>query len=420
MILVFSIAPLAVYIFDSERLINVIRFASLSFLIQGISTTSVSLLTRELNFKAMAINNISSYIIGYLFIGIGMAYYGFGVYSLISAMLSQVLINGILCYAVIRHSVKFIFGWQHFKPLFSYGSKISIISFFEFIMGSMDKLLIGRMLGSGMLGFYDRAFQLIYLPTYNISISVSRVMFSSFSKLQADLKELFRSYSSTVTLTSIIVFPICFGVIASAKEIVYVILGEGWDQSIDVLKILSLAVPLALMNTFFSGIVCEATANLKKKLYITIFQIVFLASGFYYFSDYGLNTFALVFLAGECIRTLLYVFTLSGILHVNPIKIIKSYVPGVTMGLIVGGGIYLITYMANLYEFALLVTFILQILTGIAIMLLIVLIFPHPLILVRIHSFIKRFENANSRKFYTRYLLMYSNHINKKMLEHKG
>lgn len=420
MILVLLLAPLAVNIFDSDRLINVIRFASLSFFIQGISTTSVSLLSRELNFKAMAINNITSYVIGYVIIGITMAYSGYGVYSLISAMLSQVLINGIMCYLVTKHSIKPIFQWKHFKPLFSYGSKISIISFFEFIMGSMDKLLIGRMLGSGMLGFYDRAFQLIYLPVYYISMSISRVMFSSFSKLQSDMKELFRSYSSTITLAGLLVFPVCFGVSAASNEVVRIVLGEGWDKSIEILRVLSFAVPLAMMNTFFSGIVCEATANLNKKLYITLFQIVVLATGFYYFSRYGLIGFAGVFVVSEILRTILYFIALGDIMKVSVFAIFKSYLPGLVNGVIIGSGIFLVSYLSDSYQIILPITFALELITGAMLMAILILIFPHPIVLIRIHRFIGKFENMDQSKFYFRYYKLYASRINKMMLAHKG
>jgi len=420
MVLVFLLAPLAVNIFDDGRLINVIRFASLSFLFQGISSISVSLLSRDLNFKSMAINNITSYIIGYILIGVTMAFYGYGVYSMISAMLSQVLINGIMCYAVTRHSIIPIFQWKYYKPLFSYGGQISIISFFEFIMGSMDKLLIGRLLGSSLLGFYDRAFQLIYLPVYNVSISVSRVMFASFSKLQSDLKELFKSYYSTITLTALLVFPVSFGISAAAKEVVNVVLGEGWEQSIAILRILSFAVPMAMMNTFFSGIVCEATANLDKKLYITLFQIAFLASGFYYFSQFGLEAFAGVFVASELIRTVLYFFTLSNILKVSFFDILKGYLPGLSNGLIIGLGILLVSFLGSNYNLPSSVTFALEILTGALLISVLILLFPHPIILVKIHGYISKFENMDQQKFYFKYYKLYSEHINKKMIAYRG
>jgi len=75
---VWFLAPLAIYIFDSERVIPIIRVIirvmALSFIITGLTTTALSLLRRNLEFRSLAVTEIVSYVLGYGLIGITLAF----------------------------------------------------------------------------------------------------------------------------------------------------------------------------------------------------------------------------------------------------------------------------------------------------------------------------------------------------------
>ena len=173
-LILWFLAPLALYIFNNEEVVIVVKVMALSFLITGLSTTSLGLLKRNLNFRSIAVIEIASYVLGYLGIGITMAVLGFGVWSLVFAALSQAFFAAIIAYIFVRHN--FAFKLKDYKPLFSFGSKVTIISFFEFIGGSLDTLLIGRFLGASLLGIYNRAYTIVNLPLYNLYTSITRVL----------------------------------------------------------------------------------------------------------------------------------------------------------------------------------------------------------------------------------------------------
>src|SRR3989304_3879237 len=162
--LAWAIAPLAIYIFDNSEVIPVIRVMAFSFVLTGLSTTALSLLRRNLEFRSLAIIEISSYALGYGGVGVGLAHSGFGVWSLVVAALSQSALSAILSYLFSRHDVSFMFFWKYYKELYSFGSRVSIISFFEFIGSNLDTLAIGHFLGANLLGIYNRALLLVSVP----------------------------------------------------------------------------------------------------------------------------------------------------------------------------------------------------------------------------------------------------------------
>ena len=76
LVLVWFCAPLAIHIFDNEKVITIIRVMALSFVITGLTTTAMSLLRRNLEFRSIAITEIISYVLGYSVIGVSLAYNG--------------------------------------------------------------------------------------------------------------------------------------------------------------------------------------------------------------------------------------------------------------------------------------------------------------------------------------------------------
>ncbi|HXG30077.1 MAG TPA: lipopolysaccharide biosynthesis protein, partial [Thermodesulfobacteriota bacterium] len=216
--LVWLAAPLAVYIFNNAEVVHVIRVMAFSFVLTGLSTTALSLLRRNLEFRSLAIIEISSYALGYGGVGVSLAYSGFGVWSLVIAALSQSAISAILSYSFSRHRLSFIFRWEYYKSLYSYGSRMSLISLFEAIASNLDTLIIARFIGATSLGIYNRAFMLVNLPVYYLTTSFSRVLFPSMSRIQTEFPRLKGAYLSSIALSAAIVIPTCVGISVASRE----------------------------------------------------------------------------------------------------------------------------------------------------------------------------------------------------------
>ena len=264
-----------------------------------------------------------------------MAVLGYGVWSLVFAALSQAFFAAIIAYIFVKHSLKFTFELKHFKPLFSYGSKVTIISFFEFIGGSLDTLLIGRFLGASFLGIYNRALMLVNLPLQNLYNSITRVLFPSFSKIQSDRLKLKEAFLSSFTVSTFFLIPLCVWFSVSAREIVLVILGDKWKEAIDVLRILALVTPLYLMSSFM-GTLLEAVAYLKVKLIFQISFVILLSIVLFSVVPYGLIYAAVGLLGSAVIYHLGYLYLTKLLISFNIKEIVLVYNPSIIASLITG------------------------------------------------------------------------------------
>jgi O-antigen/teichoic acid export membrane protein len=343
-------APLSTYIFNNEAVVPVVRWLALSFIFTGLSTTAVSLLRRSLDFRAIAIIHIISFIIGYAGFGILMALNDFGVYSLVGAALSQGAILAFLAYLFSRHNLFFIFRWKYFKNLYSFGTRVTVISFMEFLNSNLDTMAIGRFLGEIALGFYNRAFMLVNLPMYYLVTSISRVLMPSYSKLQDDLPRLKRTFLSSLLIVGSILIPVCWGLSVASRETVLLILGNNWVESIPILQVLAIAIPFYFLS-HLAAILLEATARLTAKIIIQFFTISLLIVLFIFFNKFGVLGFAISIGLVKIIEFFIYIIVIMKYLNIKFNEIISRLNSIFLSGFIVSLLIYLSGFLLRRSEF---------------------------------------------------------------------
>ncbi len=405
------LAPFSTLIVDDAGVVPLVRVMALSFLISGLSSTAVSLLERDMHFKTLGILETLSYVVSYLGVGILLALLGFGVWRLVYASLLQVGLVALGAYAVIRHNVKFIFAWEHYKALFGYGSRMSLISFLEFLNQEIGTILIGRTMGAHRLGLYNRSYMLVNLPMYQLTRILVKVTFPSFSKLQADTKKLAKVYLSSITLLAAIIIPLCLGILVAAPEIIGLMLGDKWLEAVPVMQVLSLAIPLSFI-TMFAGIICDAKAVLNPKIVLTVIFIIMICLFFYLLRGYGLVGFAGAVFLGELVRIVLYQRLMNRVLDLTYRQQVSIYLPGLINGAVIAVVTYFISSVMRGASLPIGLIFAAQVLTGAVLLGVCTLLFPHKLLRLEIQAILSRFGIAGKTDTsLSRILHKYRNYI---------
>jgi lipopolysaccharide exporter len=276
-ILVLTLAPMAGQVAQDPAVVPVLRWLALGLVLQGLGAPSLALLRRDLRFKHLAMIEVGSYVVGYIGVGLTMALMGFGVYALVAAMLTQGAASTASAFLLIRHPVMPTRAPQPYRAILSFGARISVIGFFEFLQSNLDTLAVGRWAGATQLGLYNRAKLLAELPSYQLMTGLSQVLFPSFSVIQREPERLFGAYRTAVGSAAAIILPLNAGMAVAAPEIVLVLLGPQWVGAIEVMPWLLLASSIALVG-HFAGVVAEAQAALNAKILIAVATTAVLAS----------------------------------------------------------------------------------------------------------------------------------------------
>jgi len=268
--------PVSKY-YDSPILRSICQILSVNLFFNALNIVPNALLNKNKEFRYIAFRTLSIQILAGI-IAVAAALSGAGLYALlINPVFSSI---AIFIFGFHKYPQKLKIRWK-FAPvrkLFSfslYQLGFDVINFFS---RNLDKLLIGKYMGMTSLGYYEKSYRLMMLPLQNITHVITPVMHPILSDLQYDLKQLSLSYLKIIKILSFIGLSLSVFLWFSSREIVLLIFGNQWIQSISVFQILSITVGIQIILST-SGSIFQA-ANSTKYLFITgCLSSVFMVSG---------------------------------------------------------------------------------------------------------------------------------------------
>ena len=234
--------------FREELVQPILIVSSINFIVGSFSVVPRTLFVKSLNFKKLAIVEISATFISGM-LSILLAINGYGVWSLVLGGLSSSFISVLILWRLSPWRPSYKFSILHFKELFAFGSHVMGSSVLNYVDTNVDYLVVGKMIGASALGYYTLAYNLITFPLNKISTIVTRVTFPAFSIIQDDNKALQNGYLKAVRYISLITFPMLAGMFVVAPEFIVVVYGSKWAPMILPLQILCLAGALKSIGT---------------------------------------------------------------------------------------------------------------------------------------------------------------------------
>ena len=232
-LIVAASAPVFAWFYGEPQLVVITVVLSATFLLTGLTAQHTALLNRQMRFKAIAVIQIASTLVGVL-VAVGLAWQQSGYWSLVGMQLSMPLVALVLTW--------FASPWRPQRPAFqtgtrslvSFGADLTVSGFVWSLARGMDSLLIGRIYGSDALGLYSRAAALLARPLDQFLGPLHAVLVPALSRVQSDPQRYRRTFLQvfeTVTLMSL-VFAGLFLVLA--RPLTLTVLGPKWEQAVPI------------------------------------------------------------------------------------------------------------------------------------------------------------------------------------------
>lgn len=236
-VLMIAISPLISRFYGDSRLTAIASVTAIGFLISGLAVQHDALLRRQMRYTALAIAGLVSMIVGYV-VGIVMAWYGFGYWSLVGSQL------GLTCSSTAL--TVFLCGWYPGWPrrgsgvrsMVKFGGNVTGFATINFFSRNLDNLLIGRVWGAQQLGLYSRAYQLMMLPIDQINEPITSVAVPTLSTLADSPHRYRQAYLRIIEKIALITMPGVALMIATADWIVQIVLGNKWTAAASILMCL--------------------------------------------------------------------------------------------------------------------------------------------------------------------------------------
>lgn len=230
-------SPAIAEFYRTPILCDVTRVLGLTMLINSLSISQTAKMTAEMRFKEMAIISIVTQLITG-FLGLYLAYNGWGVWALVFQQLSSCVARLLMMELFLKWYPRWVFSKVSFRYMFSYGSKILCSGLINTIYDNLYTLVIGRAFSAKEVGYYNRGNQFATLPTTTILSIFMKVAFPLMAEVQDDAEKLKKAYKKFLRVPLFVLYPILFGLIALAKPLILVFLGEKWLSAVPLLQVL--------------------------------------------------------------------------------------------------------------------------------------------------------------------------------------
>jgi PST family polysaccharide transporter len=231
--------PLAILL-DQETLAPLLRWLSLGFILGGLGATQGAILRRHMDFKSLALRKLLAAAAGSA-VGIAMALSGCGVWSLVAQNLVSTAVGTVALWTVSNWRPGSRVSRRHARDLLAFGLHVVGMEVLQVANRRGPILVVGYFLGPVALGYYSVAMGLLTTLFRILTENASTVMLPTLSRLQGNRDQMRHAFHTATRLTSLIAFPAFIGLFGVAPELVHVVLGAKWANSVPVMEILSLA-----------------------------------------------------------------------------------------------------------------------------------------------------------------------------------
>jgi len=274
-----TISPFVANFYNEPRITNMMALLSSVFILVAIGNQYRVLCRKEMDFRTLETINVFSAIVA-LLVAIFSALNNLGVLALVYARLARAGVSSsILLWIGLRHYHKPLFVYQHseLKGFYGFGLFQMGERAINYLGANVDKVIIGKLLGTDMVGIYNLAWQLVIFPLRKINPVVNKVAFPAFSKLQDDFVTISRFYIFNVKALMLITMPLLAFLHFFSNEIVLVLFGDKWTVTAEIITPLAIVgISKALGNPGGALILARGRADIG--FYWNIFYFIFLSS----------------------------------------------------------------------------------------------------------------------------------------------
>ena len=292
-IIIYACAPYLASFCGEPEIEHVLIYLGLIGIVQAAEVVPRALLVRNFRFRYLAFKSILSTLVSGV-VGIVMAVEGYGVWALVAQQLSLATVQAVFSWCGAGWIPAFEINWLRLKSLLSVslylmGNKLS-----NTMSRQTDNLLIGTFLGTRELGVYSVGFKLFDTTNSIFLQSLARLGLPTFSRLQHAPDRLASAYQRAWTMGAAFTLPVFILIILTAPDLVPMVFGSQWLDSVTVLQFLMIACCCRALTNFDTPLLI-ACGRVKLVFNLTLVKAVVNIFGFIVAVKWGVNAVAASF-----------------------------------------------------------------------------------------------------------------------------
>ncbi|MEG3656113.1 lipopolysaccharide biosynthesis protein [Arenibacter palladensis] len=272
----FTSYPIAEF-YNNNEYVRIGQLLSFAILFYTIDIVPQAILRKNKKFLklegAIVLINITTGIFAIYQANNGYSYY---------ALINRAILKSGLLFIVNYYNSKFKYGssfeTEGIRLIYKYSSFQFLFNFINYFSRNLDNILIGKYMGSASLGFYDRAYRLMMYPVQSLTHVITPVLHPILSEYQDKPEIIYNNYKNILEFLAFLGIPLSVFLYYTTEEIIYIMYGEQWKNSIPVFKVLALTIWIQ-MTLSSTGSIFQALGKTNLLFYSGLISAVFMVTG---------------------------------------------------------------------------------------------------------------------------------------------
>lgn len=357
-VVMFVAAPFIAGFYNNSSLTPIIRVISLTIVISGVKGIQQSYVSRYMLFKRFFYATLGGTIFS-AFLGIGLAYAGFGLWAIVAQQLSNTTIDTLILWLTVKWRPKKMFSWERLRGLLSFGWKMLASSLLDTIYTNIRSLIIGKMYSSADLAYYNQGEKFPNVIASNINTSIDSVLLPTMASVQDNPEQVKSMTRRAIKTSTYILAPFMMGMAFCATPIVRLVLTDKWLFCVPFLRIFCITYMFYPIHTAnLNAIKAMGRSDLFLKLEIAkkaIGMILLLSTMWF-----GVMAMAYSLLVSSVLSQIINSWPNKKLLNYGYLEQLKDIFPGIALAVVMG----FCVNMVGLFHLSNVVTLLIQISLG--------------------------------------------------------
>ena len=342
-VLMCLVAPLIARFYNRPELTPMVRVLSLVLVVSGIKNIQQAYVSRHMLFRRFFFATLGG-TIGAAFVGIYMAWRGYGVWALIAQNLFNKTVDTIILWITVKWRPKKMFSWKRLKGLLAFGWKLLVAKLLDTVYRDLRSLIIGKLYSADDLAFFNRGKQFPHTVVTNVNSSIDSVLFPTMSAEQDEVSRVKKMTRRAISVSTYIMMPIMMGIAVCAKPLVQIVLTDKWLPVVPFMRVYCFTYAFYPIHTAnLNAIKAMGRSDLFLRLEIVkkLVDLAALAATMFI----SVKAMAYSMLVTSLLSQLINSYPNRGLLDYHYGEQLKDMLPQILLSCIMGGIVFSVTLL---------------------------------------------------------------------------
>lgn len=323
--ILFLCAPLIAIFFEQPLLTDVSRVAFLSIPLSALGIVPNAKLWIELRNRELAIAAIVSLILSGS-VGMWLAFHHYGYWSLVWQQIIFIGANTLIKYYFTRWMPKLPVDFTPIRQMFGFSSKLLLTNILTVVSQQVQTFIFGKMLPINTVGQFSQANKWNTMGHSFISNTMAQVAQPVLTNADNEEGRQERVFRKMLRFTSLVCFPLMFGLALVAHEFIIVTIGTKWEPSVILLQLLCIGGAFIPLQTLYQNFIISrgrSDSYLRLVALQIVLQIILTLS----LAPLGITAMVAAFSVLNVLFTACWHFALQRIHPLPVLDVLKDTMP---------------------------------------------------------------------------------------------